>query len=128
MKKKQFLTEAKRKEIIADKEKVIIESFAKMFNKIKRLDENEIGGIRTNGQNPPLYLHFKVTFADDTHSKVVRRDTLYLDKVYNRFEGPDNSFDSSNRELNLSSNQIIIPVPKGDMGNELEDKYTVRNN
>ena len=42
MKKKQFLTEAKRKEIIADKEKVIIESFAKMFNKIKRLDENEI--------------------------------------------------------------------------------------
>lgn len=42
MKKKQFLTEAKRKEIIADKEKVIIESFAKMFNRIKRIDENEI--------------------------------------------------------------------------------------
>jgi len=42
MKKKEFLTEAKRKEIIADKEKVIIESFAKMFNRIKRIDENEI--------------------------------------------------------------------------------------
>jgi hypothetical protein len=42
MKKKQFLTEAKRKEIIADKERVIIESFAKMFNRIKRIDENEI--------------------------------------------------------------------------------------
>ena len=45
MKKKQFLTEAKRKEIIADKEKVIIESFAKMFNRIKRIDENELNEI-----------------------------------------------------------------------------------
>ncbi len=42
MKKKKFLTEAKRKVIIADKEKAIIESFAKTFNKIKRIDENEI--------------------------------------------------------------------------------------
>ncbi len=44
MKKKEFLTEAKRKAIIADKEKAILESFAKTFNKIKRVDENEIGG------------------------------------------------------------------------------------
>ena len=42
MKKKEFLTEAKRKAIIADKEKAIIESFAKTFNKIKRIDENEV--------------------------------------------------------------------------------------
>ena len=42
MKKKEFLTEAKRKSIISDKEKSIIESFAKTFNKIKRIDENEI--------------------------------------------------------------------------------------
>ena len=42
MKKKEFLTEAKRKAIIADKEKAILESFAKTFNKIKRIDENEI--------------------------------------------------------------------------------------
>ena len=42
MKNKEFLTEAKRKAIIADKEKAIIESFAKTFNKIKRIDENEI--------------------------------------------------------------------------------------
>jgi len=44
MKKKEFLTEAKRKAIIADKEKAIIESFARTFNKIKRVDEDEIGG------------------------------------------------------------------------------------
>jgi len=42
MKKKEFLTEAKRKAIISDKEKAIIESFAKIFNKIKRIDENQI--------------------------------------------------------------------------------------
>ena len=42
MKKKEFLNEAKRKAIIADKEKAIIESFAKTFNKIKRINENEL--------------------------------------------------------------------------------------
>ena len=47
MKKKEFLTEAKRKAIIADKEKAILESFAKTFNKIKRIDENEVAGIET---------------------------------------------------------------------------------
>jgi hypothetical protein len=42
MKKKEFLTEAKRKAIISDKEKAILESFVKTFNKIKRIDENEL--------------------------------------------------------------------------------------
>ena len=42
MKKKEFLTESKKKAIIAEKEKAIVESFAKQFNKIKRLDENEV--------------------------------------------------------------------------------------
>ena len=42
MKKKEFLTEAKRKAIISEKEKAIIESFAKTFNKIKRTDERRI--------------------------------------------------------------------------------------
>jgi hypothetical protein len=42
MKKKQFLTESDRKQILADKEKAILESFAKTFNKIKRIDENEL--------------------------------------------------------------------------------------
>ena len=40
--KKIFLTEADRKKIISDKEKAIVESFAKTFNKIKRIDENEL--------------------------------------------------------------------------------------
>ena len=42
MKKKEFLTEAKRNAIISEKEKAIVESFAKTFNKIKRLGEAEL--------------------------------------------------------------------------------------
>ena len=52
MKKKEFLTEAKRKAIISDKEKAIIESFAKTFNKIKRIDENSINEFE---EENPLY-------------------------------------------------------------------------
>ena len=40
--KKIILTESDKKVIISAKEKAIIESFAKTFNKIKRIDENEI--------------------------------------------------------------------------------------
>ena len=40
--KKIILTEADKKQIIIDREKLIIENFSKTFNKIKRLDENFI--------------------------------------------------------------------------------------
>jgi hypothetical protein len=42
MKNKLFLTEADRKQILVNKEKIILENFAKTFNKIKRVDENEL--------------------------------------------------------------------------------------
>jgi hypothetical protein len=40
--KKQFLNESDRKQILADKEKAILENFAKTFNSIKRIDEFEL--------------------------------------------------------------------------------------
>lgn len=40
--KKIFLNESEKRKLISEKEKMIIESFAKTFNKIKRVDENEI--------------------------------------------------------------------------------------
>jgi hypothetical protein len=52
MKNKKFLTESDRKAIIADKEKAILESFAKTFNKIKRIDENNINEFE---EKNPLY-------------------------------------------------------------------------
>jgi len=42
--KKIFLNESERLKLISEKEKAIIESFAKTFNKIKRIDENEVAG------------------------------------------------------------------------------------
>jgi hypothetical protein len=41
--KKIFLNESEKRKLISEKEKMIIESFAKTFNKIKRIDENELG-------------------------------------------------------------------------------------
>ncbi len=42
MKNNRILTESQKKEIIENKQKNIIENFSKVFNKIKRLNENEI--------------------------------------------------------------------------------------
>ena len=44
--KNRILTEGEKKQIIQDKEKLIINSFTKTFNKIKRIDENEIPQTR----------------------------------------------------------------------------------
>jgi hypothetical protein len=43
--KKLILTESDKKQIISAKEKAIMESFAKTFNSIKRIDENEIDEV-----------------------------------------------------------------------------------
>jgi len=42
MKKNKILTESQKRQIIENKQKVIIESFASTFNKIKRIDEGEL--------------------------------------------------------------------------------------
>jgi hypothetical protein len=52
--KKIFLNESEKKKLISEKEKMIIESFAKNFNKIKRVDENEIETGNQIDQNTTL--------------------------------------------------------------------------
>jgi len=42
MKKNRILTESQKKQILENKQKNIIENFTNVFNKIKRLNENEI--------------------------------------------------------------------------------------
>jgi len=42
--KKLILTESDKKQMLLAKEKAIVESFAKTFNSIKRVDENELNG------------------------------------------------------------------------------------
>jgi len=46
--KKLILTESEKKAIILEREKAIVENFAKTFNKIKRIDENELDGNMNN--------------------------------------------------------------------------------
>ena len=43
--KKIFLNESEKQKYFAEKEKMILESFAKTYNKIKRVDENELNEI-----------------------------------------------------------------------------------
>jgi hypothetical protein len=43
--KKIILNESERKAVILDREKAIIENFGKIFNKIKRIDENEVTSL-----------------------------------------------------------------------------------
>lgn len=45
--KKILLNEAEKKAIILEREKAIVANFAKTFNTIKRIDENEVAGIET---------------------------------------------------------------------------------
>lgn len=55
--KKIFLNESEKRKLISEKEKMIIESFAKTFNKIKRIDENEIStqpNYRNNSWNKQI--------------------------------------------------------------------------
>jgi hypothetical protein len=117
--KKVILTETDRKLIISEKEKAILESFAKTFNKIKRIDENEISNFRKVGD---LYQHIKITFTDDTKTKVKSIEPLYLKKVY-KSEGPTNSHDYNNLELNLNSRQLIEPLQNGDAGEDILNMY-----
>tara|TARA_Y100000592_G_scaffold27256_1_gene43285 strand:+ start:133 stop:816 length:684 start_codon:yes stop_codon:yes gene_type:complete len=42
MKKNRILTESEKRQIIDDKQKAIVESFASVFNRIKRINESEI--------------------------------------------------------------------------------------
>ena len=85
MNKKIFLTETDKKKIISEKERMIIESFAKIFNKIKRIDENEIRsvGARLRGKEYEIY--------HKTLSSALEEAENYVNNNY--FEIPENGFD-----------------------------------
>lgn len=103
MKKKEFLTEAKRKAIISEKEKAIIESFAKTFNKIKRIDENELNEygdedyetqsrMQQHGTNPeiePDDLN-KPEYKNFVPDEIFELETYDFDEFYElNFDGYD---------------------------------------
>ena len=79
MKKKEFLTEAKRKAIISDKEKAIIESFAKTFNKIKRIDENEINEFEEENKVYSNRQEFDMDYEKEYLNPQIDPSELYSD-------------------------------------------------
>lgn len=79
MKNKQFLTEAKRKAIIADKEKAILESFAKTFNKIKRIDENEINEFEEENKVYSNRQEFDMDYEKEYLNPQIDPSELYSD-------------------------------------------------
>lgn len=90
--KKIFLNEAEKQKIIADKEKVIMESFAKTYNKIKRIDENQINeyGLTDNiskvdkmvkdyvisigSENDSDVEKLKIKFKDDSEIFLIKKN------------------------------------------------------
>jgi len=64
MKNNKILTESEKKEILNNKEQLIIESFREQFNKIKRINENELK--EEDGANAKYILDQVKNFVDDT--------------------------------------------------------------
>lgn len=72
--KKILLNESERKAAILDREKAIVENFAKTFNKIKRLDENEVS------EGPKiLFPDWLITKLNDVHTKVGQGSIFAMD-------------------------------------------------
>tara|TARA_Y100000385_G_scaffold235080_1_gene248705 strand:+ start:685 stop:1170 length:486 start_codon:yes stop_codon:yes gene_type:complete len=128
MKKKGFLTEAKRKAIIADKEKAIIESFAKTFNRIKRIDENDsiddiyaewydknIFGIHPKGAghpDPPIAM-YKVNYNVDVHISPYEPATLEYPGHAGGLDGVDPNLDGKAIRLDDSGKELgMVDLPK----------------
>ena len=102
--KKLILTESDKKKIILAKEKAIMESFAKTFNSIKRLDENEINEIPMSEEetvyiNNNLSDYFEIPYQNDGEEFIVNSGTLKYKNtrgwdskhmaIFNKYDGED---------------------------------------
>lgn len=79
--KKIILTEADKKKIVTDKENLIIESFAKIFNSIKRIDENEVILDDNNNNIKKILTDIQLQNPNDRNKNFVI-DKLLDDKQY----------------------------------------------
>jgi hypothetical protein len=133
--KKIFLNESEKRKLISEKEKMIIESFAKTFNKIKRIDENEIStqpNYRNNSWNKQiLKVGDKITVsnlpdvAPRGYENVKIGDTLSITNVRRNTNGivydTDFSVDYgiSNDDIQTLTNKFKH-IGENEMGNTSE--------
>jgi hypothetical protein len=118
MKKKEFLTEAKRKAIIADKEKAILESFAKTFNKIKRIDENEINRIDEN-ELPS----FAQGISQKYKLRLVNGDGVQLGKMYKESKGDFGGDFEGVMSYNPSISVVVVLSKNEKTGEEVFNEF-----
>jgi hypothetical protein len=117
--KKIILTESDKKQIISAKEKAIMESFAKTFNKIKRLDEAEVN----EGPNV-LFPDWLITKLNDVHTKVGQGSIFAMDvnKVVEiakqvvakeqNIEQIANSTGTISTQVNGAGYDLVLPMEK----------------
>lgn len=142
--KKIFLNESEKRKLISEKEKMIIESFAKTYNKIKRIYENEIStqpNYRNNSWNKQiLKVGDKITVsnlpdvAPRGYENVKIGDTLSITNVRRNANGivydTDFSVDYgiSNDDIQTLTNKFKH-IGENEMGNtsELNPEDTILN-
>ena len=110
--KKILLTESEKSKIISDKEKLIIESFVKNFNKIKRIDENML--------NEELSKQITTGDGWDRKTKSVIQGNLELNnigkEIYSLFkkEGARTMLSSSGRAIGDKKNAQVVITSQDD--------------
>jgi hypothetical protein len=117
--KKILLTESEKKAIISAKEKAIMESFAKTFNSIKRIDENEIN----EGPNV-LFPDWLITKLNDVHTKVGQGSIFAMDinkvvEIAKQVVGKEqnieqiaNSTGTISTQVNGAGYDLVLPMEK----------------
>jgi hypothetical protein len=117
--KKIFLTESERKALIIEREKAIINNFAKTFNSIKRIDENEI-----NEGPKILFPDWLITKLNDVHTKVGQGSIFAMDvnkvveiakKLVSKEQNIDkiaNSTGTISANVNGAGYDLVLPIDK----------------
>jgi hypothetical protein len=109
MKNKKIITESERKQIIDNKQKLIIESFASTFNKIKRIDEDKIDEIGPNLASKTLgYNH-------DPRKAQLQKDAIT--SMFSQFIGKDKPFFI---KISEDTNPIKYQLIEVELTNRLE--------
>lgn len=108
MKKNRILTESEKKEILNNKEQLIIESFREEFNKIKRTNESNLNETPWNG-NPESNW---VPFDDEVEVELYGLKDVTITLPFNGEYSIDGET-SGNGSFSLSAEDLANIFPEG---------------
>ncbi len=108
MKQNRILTESERKEILTNKERLIIDSFGKEFNKIKRINESNLSETPWNGNPESNWVPFDDVQEVELYGLKDVTITLPFQGEYS-IDGET----SGNGSFSLSAEDLVSIFPKG---------------